>query len=93
MGEREILPNRRALEHVDLVWSGTGFTVGLGAKEVFISSKQKAGSALDCAARDIAILMSLLLQYHCPPDVIERALTKDAKGRRDGLAGEIARLL
>lgn len=93
MGERAVLDNRRAVEHVDLHWEGLGFTVGLGAKEVFISALKKRGSPVDIAARDIGILMSLLLQYHCPVKVMENALTNHADGRPAGLAGEVARLL
>jgi hypothetical protein len=91
--QRERLPQRRAVEQVEIAWQGFGFVVGLGWKEVFISSRAKTGSPVDVAARDIAILMSLALQYGCPVDVMERALTKGADGNPEGLAGEVARLM
>jgi hypothetical protein len=93
MTDRESLPNRRAVEHVEITWSGFRFVVGIGWKEIFISGELKAGTPICVAARDIAILMSLALQYGCPVATIEGALTKTDDGLPDGLAGEVARLL
>ena len=44
--------------------------------ELFLTTN-KAASALDAAARDVALLCSLLLQYGCPVDTIRSALTLD----------------
>ena len=47
--------------------------------EIFLTTN-KASSAIDAAARDAALLCSLLLQYGCPPKTIRDALSRDNDG-------------
>ena len=95
---RELLPGRRASETFEVTFSNVPVSVTFGryddgrVGEVFLSTR-KAGSAVDIAARDTAVLMSLLLQYGCSAKIIGRALTADAHGRPEGLAGIVARII
>lgn len=95
---REILPQRRHAENFEVSFSGLAVSVSFGyyddgrVGEVFLSTR-KAGSVIDIAARDTAVLLSLLLQYGCSPKIIQRALTADATGRPEGLAGAVAALI
>jgi len=92
---RELLPSRRQAENFDISFHNVAVSVGFGyyddgrVGEVFLSTR-KAGSMVDISARDTAVLMSLLLQYGCSPKIIMRALTADAQGRPEGLAGIVA---
>lgn len=95
---REVLPNRRPSENEEISFFGTPVSVSFGyyddgrVAEVFLSTR-KSGSAVDIAARDTAVLLSLLLQYGCSAQIIGRAITADAQGKPEGLAGTIARLV
>lgn len=95
---REPLPQRRFAENFEVSFAGVPVSVGFGyyddgrVGEVFLSTR-KAGSPVDIAARDTAILMSLLLQYGCSATIISRALTADASGLPEGLAGKIANMI
>lgn len=95
---REVLPNRRPSENEEIQVFGANVSVQFGFTddnrigEVFLSTR-KIGTALDVAARDTAVLLSLLLQYGCSPQIIGRAITADAEGRPEGLAGIVARLI
>jgi hypothetical protein len=95
---REILPPRRQSETFEVVFSGVQVTVSFGRYqdgrigEVFLSTR-KAGSPVDIAARDTAVLMSLLLQYGCSARIMARALTADAHGTPEGLAGQVAEII
>lgn len=95
---RDHLPQRRATETFEIDFSGVPISVSFGyyddgrPGEVFLSTR-KAGTAVDIASRDTAILMSLLLQYGCSPRIIQRALTRDAQGQPEGLAGMVAGIL
>ena len=50
-------------------------------------SPEKRDSASDHDGRDIAILISFALQHGAQPDDLARAMTRDAEGRAQGLAG------
>lgn len=102
---RATLPQRRASETLDMGFRDTEtgalkakVTVTLGyyddgrVGEVFLNGP-RLGSELEAAARDIAVLASLALQYGVTPTVMRRALTEDAQGRPLGLAGQLAELL
>ena len=84
---REALPNRRECETIKLRHGNgraayhatiTRYDDGRPAN-VFISTNQ-VGTALDAMARDSAILLSLALQYGCPIETIQKALTREADG-------------
>ena len=95
---RETLPQRRACENMEITYANVQVSVALGfyddgrVGEVFMSTR-KAGTPVDTAARDTAVLLSLLLQYGCSTKIISRALTADAQGRPEGLAGEVVRII
>lgn len=95
---RNALPQRRASENFDVIFAGITVSVTLGfyddgrPGEVFLATR-KAGTPVDIAARDTAVLMSLLLQHGCAPSTIQKALTKDAHGVHEGLAGQVASIL
>jgi hypothetical protein len=60
--------------------------------EVFINA-QKPNSILDMMCSDAAILMSLALQFGCPPDVVRRALKRNPDGSPASPMGFAADLL
>ena len=95
---RDALPGRRMAETFEIAFAGVPVTVTFGhyddgrIGEVFLSTR-KAGSPVDVGARDIAVLISLLLQYGCSAKIIGKAITADAQGRPEGLAGMVATII
>jgi len=89
---RERLPNRRASTTFNVEAFGLRFTVtsshfrqgGLG--EIFIQN-HKADSGAGIMASDSAIAASLALQFGCPPEVLRKALSRDARGNASGPLG------
>ncbi len=89
MTTRQRLPDRRASTTFDVEAFGLRFTVtashfrqgGLG--EIFIQN-HKADSGAGIMASDSAIAASLALQYGCPPEVLSKALSRDARGNPTG---------
>ena len=47
--------------------------------EIFLGNG-KAGSCLDTAAKDSAVVCSIALQFGVPPDTIRKALLRDGRG-------------
>ena len=47
--------------------------------EIFLGNG-RAGSDVDAAAKDSAVVASLALQHHVPVDVLRRALLRDPRG-------------
>jgi hypothetical protein len=94
MTARVRLPNRRRaisfdIEHVGLRYKATvGFFDNGAPAEIFLSN-HRAGNASDVAARDGGILVSLLLQHHCPIQMIARALTRNPDGSASGVIGAV----
>lgn len=92
---RNRLPNRRYNESFEVIFNGQPVTVSIGCYadgrvgEVFLNMQKQAGSQTDLAARDIAILISLAIQHGVPLKVMADALTKDADGNPEGLAGVV----
>jgi hypothetical protein len=81
--------SRRAHETIAIVHENQRYKVGLGRElvciererlgpivEVFLNAQQ-VNSQVDVLASDGAILMSLLLQYGCPPEVIFHAMKRN----------------
>ena len=83
---REKLPNRRFAETRDIQVGGLKGRATVGRfsdgrlAEVFVDLS-KVGSAADIAARDSAICASLYFQMGGDPEVLRRALCRDARGR------------
>ncbi len=60
--------------------------------EVFLNA-QKVNSQLDCVASDGAILMSMLIQFGCPPAHIFHAMKRNADGSPASPLGRAAAYL
>jgi len=60
--------------------------------EIFLNTG-KVGSGIEVLMRDSAIAMSLALQYGCPIDVLDSALSKDEKGVHQGPIGILCGIL
>jgi hypothetical protein len=86
---RERLPNRRASETFQLGVAGLRYTCTVShfadgrIGELFLNN-QKNNSAADTNARDAAITFSIAVQHGADPEVIRRALCRDAYGRPSG---------
>ncbi len=102
MTHRHRLANRRAHETVAIVHDEQRYKIGLGrdviagrtgpVMEVFLNA-QKANSHLDVLASDGAILMSMLLQYGCPPADIFHAMKRNPDGSPASPLGRAAAYL
>src|SRR6476660_4672148 len=86
---RERLPNRRASETFQLEVAGLKYTCTVSRfadgriGEVFLNNHQ-SNSAADTNARDAAITFRIAVQHGADPEVIRRALCRDAYGRASG---------
>ncbi len=103
---RQRLPDRRFSETFMLEWGrqNTEFAVTVGfypdasgghrgpPGEVFISGA-KAGSDVDAATRDNAVLISLGLQYGVPLELMQRAMTRELDGTPSTIAGRVVDML
>jgi ribonucleoside-diphosphate reductase alpha chain len=89
MNTRTRLPNRRPHELIDFEHAGFRFTVGVGRfndgtlAELFLSCS-KAGTPVDVAARDSAIVASLALQHGATAEELRHALTRNGDGGAGG---------
>lgn len=98
--ERTELPGRRGGENFELVHDGMIFTASvryagvtdLQPREVFLSAA-KPDSAIDLAARDGAILVSVALQYGIPLAELARSLSRNADGAASSPIGALLDLL
>jgi hypothetical protein len=93
------LPDRREHILIDLVTSdGFTYTAGLGyfadgrLAEIFLTAK-KAGTAIEAAARDSAVVASLALQHGVSPETIRHALSRNENGEASGPLGTLLDLL
>lgn len=92
------LPDRRPHFVAPVTHAGIQYTVGCGffpdgsPAEVFVTSA-KLGTAADVAARDSAVLLSLLLQHSCPLETIQGALLRNPNGSPAGPIGAVVDLL
>jgi len=97
--------NRRAHETIAIEHEGQRYKIGLGRElvciarerlgpvvEVFLNA-QRASSSLDVLASDGAILMSMLLQYGCPPADIFHAMKRNPDGSPSSPLGRAAAYL
>lgn len=93
---RAILPQRRHAVTVPVEFprdTGREVAVTIGhyddwsVGEVFINVDRKVGTDGDVAGRDIGILISFALQHGATPAQLAHAVTRDAEGRPEGLAG------
>lgn len=89
---RAFLPHRRHAETFSFHFRDLKYTATIGAYangqigEIFLNcTKQSTDS--DFAARDAAILISFALQSGADLGSLAKAMTRDADGRPQGLAG------
>jgi hypothetical protein len=105
MTHRKRVANRRANETVAIEHEGQRYKVCLGREvtcierrilgpivEVFVNA-QKVNSQADVLASDGAILMSMLLQYGCPPADISHAMKRNSDGTPASPLGRAAAFL
>ena len=60
--------------------------------EIFLGNG-RAGSDIDAAAKDSAVVCSIALQFGVPVEVIRKALLRDSQGRPSGPLGAALDLL
>lgn len=95
---RQHLPNRRPSESCDVIFQGMEVQVSFGwtddgrITEVFASTR-KVGTMLDTMVRDVAVLLSINLQYGATPSILQRSLTMTEMGEPEGFAGLIVRMI
>lgn len=105
MSARRRPSHRRAHETISIVHEGQRYKVGLGRElvcrdqgllgpivEVFLNAQQ-VNSSVDVLASDGAILMSMLLQYGCPPADIFHAMKRNSDGSLSSPLGRAAAFL
>ena len=87
MTTRDRLPDRRSSESFSFEVSGLRYTATVSwIGELFLSN-HKSNSAADVNARDAAITFSIAVQHGADPEVIRRALCRDAQGHASGPLG------
>lgn len=97
--DRHRLTNRCSHEVMDFRHRGFRNSGGLGrfddgrVAEVFLNVVGKAGTGIETAARDSAIVASLALQFGVPAAVIRHALTRNTDGSASGPLGTLLDLL
>jgi hypothetical protein len=96
MGERRILPQRRAAETFEIAFGGIDRTYAVSVGyyddatigEVFISGG-KSGQTVEAIARDGAVVLSLALQYGADIKNIRSAITRDESGAPSSIIGAV----
>jgi hypothetical protein len=89
---RQRLPNRRPSVTAEVKASGLKYTYTFSQfpdgriGELFLNN-HKSNSAADMNARDAAITFSIAVQHGADPEVIRRALCRDANGKASGPLG------
>ena len=105
MTHRHRVADRRHLETTAIEHEGQRYKIGLGRElaciergrlgpvvEVFLNA-QKVNSPADVLASDGAILMSMLIQYGCPPEAIVKSMKHNSDGTPASPLGRAAALL
>lgn len=105
MTHRKRLANRRTHETVAIEHEVQRYKIGLGREvvciergltgpivEIFLNA-QKVNSQADVLASDGAILMSMLLQYGCPPAEIAKSMKRNSDGKPSSPLGRAAAFL
>lgn len=103
MTTRERLPPRRYSETLDFThFTPTGAPIPHRATlgyypdgrigEIFISTG-KVGTDVDVAVKDAAILASFALQHGAKVEDLHAAMTRDARGRPEGVLGSLLDLI
>jgi hypothetical protein len=97
MAERVRLPNRRAHELLDFEAMNLKFVASVSRfpsgeiAEIFIGEKARCGSTIGTLCKDLTF--SLAVQSGADPEVIRRALSRDAHGDASSPLGKLLDLL
>jgi ribonucleoside-diphosphate reductase alpha chain len=89
ISNRQRLRDRRPAETFEIEVNGLRYTATVGRfadgriGELFLAN-HKSNSAADTNARDSAIAFCIAVQHGADPEVIRRALSRDARGRASG---------
>jgi hypothetical protein len=96
---RERLPNRRPSITLNFQCGPHHYTATISyfpgtnrLVEIFLGNG-RAGSDVDAAAKDSAVVASIVLQHGVPVDVIRRALLRDRRGVASSPLGVVLDLL
>lgn len=103
MTDRKPIANRRGHETIAIEHEGQRYKVGLGREwngagalgpvvEVWLNA-QHVNSPVDVLSSDGAILMSMLIQYGCPPERIVKSMKHNSDGTPASPLGRAAALL
>jgi hypothetical protein len=99
MTARERLPNRRASISFSFecgprhyISTISYFPGSNRLAEIFLGNG-RAGSDIDAAAKDSAVVASIALQHGVPVEIIRKALLRDAHGRASSPLGAVLDLL
>lgn len=94
MSRRERLPSRRDSSLFEIEFRNLVYVVGFSefpdsgrVAEVFIDAPAKGLTPLNHDAKDVAVLISLALQYGAPMQVLRDAVTRDEDGKPIGVGG------
>jgi len=97
--KREYLPNRRESYTMKLTADGVTAHVSIspphdvGApKEVFISGP-RPGSQMDHVLHDVAVIISVALQYGIEPAALAKSITRTPQGNAHSIVGAVIDLL
>jgi hypothetical protein len=92
MSDRIRLPNRRSSENFRFECNGLRYTCTFSRftngqiSDLFLSN-HKTNSSADVNARDAAVTFSIAVQHGADPEIIRRALCRDAQGNPSGPLG------
>ena len=98
MNARRRLPHRRRHELLTFTLDGFRYTAGIGrfddgsVGEIFLDALAKSGTAVEAAARDAAVTVSVALQG-TPAEVIRKAVSRDQLGDATGPLGALLDIL
>jgi hypothetical protein len=107
MTSRKRVQQRRHLETSCFRFDNHGYTIGVGRElesaaleppvlgpviEIFLNA-EKVDSMADAISSDLAILISMLLQYGCPPEEIAKSMKRNPNGMPATLFGHVADLV
>jgi hypothetical protein len=105
VSHRHRIANRRHHEVIAIEHEGQRYKIGLGRElvcvergmlgpvvEVFVNAQQ-VDSTADAIASDGAILMSMLLQYGCPPALLAKSMKRNSDGSPTTPLGRAAALI
>jgi hypothetical protein len=90
---RNRLPNRRQSRLLDFEAMNLKFVASVShfpngeLAEIFIDEKSRCGSTIGTLCKDLAVTFSLAVQGGVDPEVIRRALSRDAQGNASSPLG------